>query len=244
MKKVLAILITLFMGTTCVVLCACKEPSKENKDGAFYVMVYDGQGNEYRLESQGVQVVDAEYDYKVADVLEFTMQEFDAVTDAPLNLQAERDITLTRYKIKLDEPGKYEVKQYYPNYKGRGSILLRINVTVKEKPDTRPIPTVILEPGENCLEYVQNERYVYRYDGDTHLPIIKAYYEEEELFLSGGADTWSFLVDLEVIESEGSNNFQDIGVYKVKVYIHDTRWLSHSGDFQEVEIPITIEIVK
>ena len=44
MKKVLAILITLFMGTTCVVLCACKEPSKENKDGAFYVMVYDGQG--------------------------------------------------------------------------------------------------------------------------------------------------------------------------------------------------------
>ena len=76
--------------------------------------------------------------------------------------------------IVRSKPGVYDLKQSYKEY-GEYSIKL----TVKEN---RKKLDVVFEPGEDCIDFIENKIYVYKDDDKEHYPALRYICEGEEVF--------------------------------------------------------------
>ena len=108
-----------------------------------------------------------------------------------------------------------------------GSTFFCLTVTVKEG---RPVPEIEILPYDKCIEYELNKRYVYKYDGEFHLPKKYNAYDPEfedrdhpELrFLIMTSDVIGSAVNGTVVKGvENCEKFVDVGIYKFVLYVYN-----------------------
>ena len=152
--------------------CQSNEDEGKNSLNRIYLQVFDNQGNNFYLgKDNTTHEKDLEYEYK-SDELKFTTKAFYENGEECL---AQTFISFKQNTIHLDEPGVYNIQQIYKDTDDL-DIIFKLNITVKELPDTRPVPRIEILPDENCISYEMNKRYVYKYDGEWHMPkYCKAY---------------------------------------------------------------------
>ena len=222
--------------------CQSDENGRENSLQFIYLQVSDNQGNTFYLgKDNTTHEKDLEYEYK-SDELKFTTKAFYENGEECL---AQTFISFKQNTIHLDEPGVYNIQQIYKDTNDL-DIIFKLNITVKE---TRPVPRIEILPDENCISYEMNKRYVYKYDGEWHMPkYCKAYDPETPEIMIAMLEVRACAVDAEIIEgSENNSLFEDIGIYKFDLLV-DSPSSGIGGEWQHYApakiFDIIVEIIK
>lgn len=225
--------------------CQSNEDEGKNSLNRIYLQVFDNQGNNFYLgKDNTTHEKDLEYEYK-SDELKFTTKAFYENGEECL---AQTFISFKQNTIHLDEPGVYNIQQIYKDTNDL-DIIFKLNITVKEQPDTRPVPRIEILPDENCISYEMNKRYVYKYDGEWHMPkYCKAYDPETPEIMIAMLEVRACAVDAEIIEgSENNSLFEDIGIYKFDLLV-DSPSSGIGGEWQHYApakiFDIIVEIIK
>ena len=225
--------------------CQSNEDEGKNSLNRIYLQVFDNQGNNFYLgKDNTTHEKDLEYEYK-SDELKFTTKAFYENGEECL---AQTFISFKQNTIHLDEPGVYNIQQIYKDTDDL-DIIFKLNITVKELPDTRPVPRIEILPDENCVSYEMNKRYVYKYDGEWHMPkYCKAYDPETPEIMIAMLEVRACAVDAEIIEgSENNSLFEDIGIYKFDLLV-DSPSSGIGGEWQHYApakiFDIIVEIIK
>ena len=200
--------------------CQSDENGRENSLQFIYLQVSDNQGNTFYLgKDNTTHEKDLEYEYKLGD-LKFTAE---AYYESGEKCTQHTFISFRQNTIHLDEPGEYQIQQIYHDPDGGLDVIFKLNITVKEQPDPRPVPIIEILPDENCVSYEMNKRYVYKYDGEWHLPkYCKAYDPDHPELLIATLEVIFYATNAEIVEgSEANRNFTDVGVYKFDLYVYD-----------------------
>ena len=225
--------------------CQSNEDEEKNSLNRIYLQVFDNQGNNFYLgKDNTTHEKDLEYEYK-SDELKFTTKAFYENGEECL---AQTFISFKQNTIHLDEPGVYNIQQIYKDTNDL-DIIFKLNITVKELPDTRLVPRIEILPDENCISYEMNKRYVYKYDGEWHMPkYCKAYDPETPEIMIAMLEVRACAVDAEIIEgSENNSLFEDIGIYKFDLLV-DSPSSGIGGEWQHYApakiFDIIVEIIK
>ena len=192
--------------------CQSNEDEGKNSLNRIYLQVFDNQGNNFYLgKDNTTHEKDLEYEYK-SDELKFTTKAFYENGEECL---AQTFISFKQNTIHLDEPGVYNIQQIYKDTDDL-DIIFKLNITVKELPDTRPVPRIEILPDENCVSYEMNKRYVYKYNGERQRPkYFKAYDPDYPELLIAKLEVDAYARNVEIVEgAETNRNFTDVGIYK------------------------------
>ena len=203
----------------CFAGCQSSENGRENSLQFIYLRVSDNQGNIFYLgKDNTTHVKDLEYEYK-SDDLKFTAE---AYYENGEKCTQQTFISFRQITIHLDEPGVYQIQQIYQDPDGGLDVIFKLNITVKEKPDTRPVPVIEILPDENCVSYEMNKRYVYKYNGERQRPkYFKAYDPDHPELLIATLEVDRCAGNVENVEgAETNRNFTDVGVYKFDLYVN------------------------
>ena len=225
--------------------CQSNEDEGKNSLNRIYLQVFDNQGNNFYLgKDNTTHEKDLEYEYK-SDELKFTTKAFYENGEECL---AQTFISFKQNTIHLDEPGVYNIQQIYKDTNDL-DIIFKLNITVKEQPDTRPVPRIEILPDENCVSYEMNKRYVYKYNGERQRPkYFKAYDPDYPELLIAMLDVDGYAGNVGLVEGDNSNEFfVDVGIYKFDLYINAPNYGigGEGGHYEIVWIKgIIIEIVK
>ena len=225
--------------------CQSNEDEGKNSLNHIYLQVFDNQGNNFYLgKDNTTHEKDLEYEYK-SDELKFTTKAFYENGEECL---AQTFISFKQNTIHLDEPGVYNIQQIYKDTNDL-DIIFKLNITVKEQPDTRPVPRIEILPDENCVSYEMNKRYVYKYNGERQRPkYFKAYDPDYPELLIAMLDVDGYAGNVGLVEGDNSNEFfVDVGIYKFDLYINAPNYGigGEGGHYAIVWIKgIIIEIVK
>ena len=198
--------------------CQSNEDEGKNSLNRIYLQVFDNQGNNFYLgKDNTTHEKDLEYEYK-SDELKFTTKAFYENGEECL---AQTFISFKQNTIHLDEPGVYNIQQIYKDTNDL-DIIFKLNITVKEQPDTRPVPRIEILPDENCVSYEMNKRYVYKYNGERQRPkYFKAYDPDYPELLIAMLDVDGYAGNVGLVEGDNSNEFfVDVGIYKFDLYIN------------------------
>ena len=226
-------------------LAGCQSDKEEgNSLQRIYLKVSDNQGNTFYLgKGNTTHEKDLEYEYKKGD-LKFTTKAYYENGEECL---VQTFISFRQNTIRLDEPGVYNIQQIYPDTEGL-DVIFKLNITVKEKPDTRPVPIIEIIPDENCVSYEMNKRYVYKYDGEWHMPkYFKAYDPEIPEILIATLEVRAYAGNAEIVEgAETNRDFTDVGVYKFDLYVNAPDYvIGGEGHYAVARIDdIIIEIIE
>lgn len=229
----------------CFVGCQSDENGRENSLQFIYLQVSDNQGNVFYLgKDNTTHEKDLEYEYK-SDDLKFTAEAYYENGEKCLQQTL---ISFRQNTIRLDEPGQYQIQQIYQDSDGL-DVIFKLNITVKEEPDTRPVPIIEILPDENCISYEMNKRYVYKYNGERQRPkYFKAYDPEHPELLIATLSVDGYAGNVEIVEgAETNRNFTDVGVYKFDLYINAPSHNIGDGDsfYAKARIDdIIIEIIE
>ena len=250
-NSITKILICLFALVLALGVCGSFVGCQSNEDGGknslnrIYLQVFDNQGNNFYLgKDNTTHEKDLEYEYK-SDELKFTTKAFYENGEECL---AQTFISFKQNTIHLDEPGVYNIQQIYKDTNDL-DIIFKLNITVKEQPDTRPVPRIEILPDENCVSYEMNKRYVYKYNGERQRPkYFKAYDPDYPELLIAMLDVDGYAGNVGLVEGDNSNEFfVDVGIYKFDLYINAPNYGigGEGGHYAIVWIKgIIIEIVK
>lgn len=225
--------------------CQKKGPETTNSIQNIYLQVFDNQGNNFYLGKDNTTHEKAlEYEYK-NDELKFTAEAF---YENGEKCSEQTFISFRQNTIHLDEPGIYNIQQIYKDSDGL-DIIFKLNITVKEMPDTRPVPIIEILPGENCVSYEMNKRYVYMYNGERQMPkYFKAYDSDHPELLIAMLDVDGYAGNVELIEGDNTNEpFIGVGIYKFDLYINAPNYGigGESGHYALVWVKdIIVEIIE
>lgn len=123
--------------------------------------------------------------------------------------------------IPLDKAGTYNLSSVV--VLPTGSTFFCLTVTVKEGPDERPVPVIEILPDDKCIEYELNKRYVYKYDGEFHLPERFTVYDCTHMNEDGSVDrfpigsylTYKFAYEMKIVEGSTDNSAYRCGYIQV-----------------------------
>ena len=248
-KKVIVSILILALGLSifgCFAGCQSGENGIENSLQFIYLQVSDNQGNVFYLgKDNTTHEKDLEYEYK-SDDLKFTAEAFYENGEKCLQQTL---ISFRQNTIRLDEPGQYQIQQIYQDSDGGLDVIFKLNIMVKEEPDTRPVPIIEILPDENCISYEMNKRYVYKYNGERQRPkYFKAYDPEHPELLIATLSVDGYAGNVEIVEgAETNRNFTDVGIYKFDLYINAPNYNIGDGDsfYAKARIDdIIIEIIE
>ena len=225
--------------------CQSNEDEGKNSLNHIYLQVFDNQGNNFYLgKDNTTHEKDLEYEYK-SDELKFTTKAFYENGEECL---AQTFISFKQNTIHLDEPGVYNIQQIYKDTNDL-DIIFKLNITVKEQPDTRPVPRIEILPDENCVSYEMNKRYVYKYNGERQRPkYFKAYDPDYPELLIAKLEVDAYARNVEIVEgAETNRNFTDVGIYKFDLSVKAPSYGigGDGGHYAQTFIEdIIIEIIK
>lgn len=225
--------------------CQSNEDEGKNSLNRIYLQVFDNQGNNFYLgKDNTTHEKDLEYEYK-SDELKFTTKAFYENGEECL---AQTFISFKQNTIHLDEPGVYNIQQIYKDTNDL-DIIFKLNITVKEQPDTRPVPRIEILPDENCISYEMNKRYVYKYNGERQRPkYFKAYDPDYPELLIAKLEVDAYARNVEIVEgAETNRNFTDVGIYKFDLSVKAPSYGigGDGGHYAQTFIEdIIIEIIK
>ena len=220
--------------------CQSDENGRENSLQFIYLQVSDNQGNTFYLgKDNTTHEKDLEYEYKLGD-LKFTAE---AYYESGEKCTQHTFISFRQNTIHLDEPGEYQIQQIYHDPDGGLDVIFKLNITVKEQPDTRPVPIIEILPDENCVSYEMNKRYVYRYNGELQMPkYFKAYDPDHPELLIATLSVDTYARNVEIVEGEETNrNFTDVGIYKFDLYVNAPSHNIGGEDFRLYYAPARID---
>ena len=222
MKKIISKIMAVIGIMLCMIpMAACQDESPRELNGT-YIILYDGIGNEYGLYEGRENVF--EYEYKTGTYYNFSYTVFN---------RAGEEIELSQKLSSMwsDDSGKHRMTVYY------GSNIIPVCVIIKEKP--RLTPEVSFDP-MGTVDYIENERYVYEYDGEEHYPHIKLSYDGEELLLrNDGAFGWKNC------ETPNLSRGVEVGEYTMIYSVTDESF-RHYDDmhkYQNINMEITVAII-
>ena len=225
--------------------CQSNEDEGKNSLNRIYLQVFDNQGNNFYLgKDNTTHEKDLEYEYK-SDELKFTTKAFYENGEECL---AQTFISFKQNTIHLDEPGVYNIQQIYKDTDDL-DIIFKLNITVKELPDTRPVPRIEILPDENCVSYEMNKRYVYKYNGERQRhKYFKAYDPDYPELLIAKLEVDAYARNVEIVEgAETNRNFTDVGIYKFDLSVKAPSYGigGDGGHYAQTFIEdIIIEIIK
>lgn len=198
----------------CFAGCGKEENSGPRKD--IYLKVTDNQGNSFFIgKNHTMNEKDVEYDGKHGD-LNF----YEAYYETGERCAALPEISFDQRMLPMDKPKVYPLQQIYPFSEG-SDVIFKLNVTVKEIPDERPVPVVEVLPDEDCSSYEMNKKYVYKYDGEYHRPTYCKAYDPAHGDFIAKILIRSHAFNSEIIEGDENNQkFIDVDVYKFDLYIN------------------------
>ena len=101
----------------------------------------------------------------------------------------------------------------------------------------RVTPTLVIDPA-SAIEYTENERYVYKYDGNNHMPkALYCEYNGERIefdYCSTTKETdWSYI-----------SSVTEIGIYEVWYEIEEYKTKIDDVVFRPIRLLITIEVIE
>lgn len=245
LKKVIACIFAVGIAISvfcCFVGCE-KDEQEENSIQTVYLEVFDNQGNRFYLGKDNTMHDKwLEYEYK-NDYLQFTVQAYYESGD---KCYEQSSSSFAQTTIPLNKPGEYLAQHIFPS--PRGKIFFELHITVKEKPETRPVPIIEILPDEDCISYEMNKKYVYKYNGEWQRPkYFEAYDPEHNNALIGRFEVDYYAVDVEVVNGgDNSKIFIDEGIYKFDLLLTDSDFSigGESGVFAPARInDIIIEII-
>lgn len=220
--------------------CQSNEDEGKNSLNRIYLQVFDNQGNNFYLgKDNTTHEKDLEYEYKLGD-LKFTAE---AYYESGEKCTQHTFISFRQNTIHLDEPGEYQIQQIYHDPDGGLDVIFKLNITVKEQPDPRPVPIIEILPDENCIFYEMNKRYVYRYNGELQMPTyFKAYDPDHPERLIATLSVDGYAVNVEIVEGEETNrNFTDVGIYKFDLPVNAPNYGIGGEDFRLHYAPARID---
>ena len=226
--------------------CQSDENGRENSLQFIYLQVSDNQGNTFYLgKDNTTHEKDLEYEYKLGD-LKFTAE---AYYESGEKCTQHTFISFRQNTIHLDEPGEYQIQQIYHDPDGGLDVIFKLNITVKEQPDPRPVPIIEILPDENCVSYEMNKRYVYKYNGERQRPkYFKAYDPDYPELLIAKLEVDAYARNVEIVEgAETNRNFTDVGIYKFDLSVKAPSYGigGDGGHYAQTFIEdIIIEIIK
>ena len=225
MKKFISKVMTVIGIMLCMIpMAACqKETAPGIRD--MYVVMYDGIGNEYKMygtSSKNEYI--AEYEYNPNIVYRFSCATFYRDND-------EKFISRHLMTIQGDDVGEHIVSMINLSRE------YRLHVVIKDMP--RLTPEVRFDP-MGAVEYIENERYVYEYDGEEHYPHIKLSYNGEDLPLKN-----SGVLGWKNCETPYGSRGVEVGEYVMVYSVTDGSYQDDENKqkFEIVSMEITVEII-
>ena len=103
--------------------------------------------------------------------------------------------------------------------------------------DYRVTPTLVIDPA-GAIEYTENERYVYKYDGNSHMP--KALYCE----YNGERIDFDYCYIVKQSNWDYILSVTEIGVYEVLYQVEEYKTIIPGVEFKRISIHITIEVIE
>ena len=240
LKRLFSVALGFLMLFASVVLVACKESGKEeNAERKIYLLATNFFGTKYRIE-QG-ETLFLEYDRPAeAHYWWSTVRAYYCDTNEEYTEEKPTQ-TLDEGYVDVLTPGTYRFTQTYFEKKAWFQVVLVVN-------ENRPLPDFEFIPGYGCIDFVKNEKYVYKYDGKQHLPNVKLIYQGEVIH---EADGYANYFDVLMYDGEkfskcpaGIQYAQDVGLYQMtfmegRSYLPD----EYYDTFRKIEKTILVEIV-
>ena len=227
MKKFISKVMTVIGIMLCMIpMAACqKETAPGIRD--MYVVMYDGIGNEYKMYAKDTSRYHewvAEYEYNPNIVYRFSCATFYKDND-------EKILSQDMATIRGDDVGEHVLRT------ANLSREYRLRVVIKEKP--RLTPEVSFDP-MGAVDYTENERYVYEYDGEEHYPHIKLSYNGEDLPLKN-----SGVLGWKNCETPYGSRGVEVGEYVMVYSVTDGSYQDDENKqkFEIVSMEITVEII-
>lgn len=226
LKKFVIYFLGIVIGVSCsLCLIGCQDKTEDDKPRKdIYLEVRNNKGPTIYLGKENTsREKSMEFKYE-SDVLRFTTKAFyQSGEECLLHAEGKFDNQV----VKLNKPGTYELKQTYPFSNGY-EVVFKLYVTVKEKPDNRPVPEIEILPDDDCISYELNKKYVYKYDGEWHMPKYFNVYDcigvdfGVPKYIIAKLITFLYCVNVEIVEgAETNRHFVDVGIYKFEIYVND-----------------------
>ncbi|MDE6029264.1 MAG: hypothetical protein K2F90_02955 [Clostridiales bacterium] len=227
-----------------------KTPSVSKRARGKYAIFDDGAGNTYRVSCiLGNPARTVYYEYEQGKTYRFSYtiyysdnDEFTGEGGNWIEAPGEFNIA-SRLVVPAYIPGEYSI-MIYTKLSNGSQESANLNVVVKEKP--RLTPEVSFDP-KDAIDFIPNERYVYKYDGNRHYPSALLSYNGNNIELNRDC----------VITMSAENEIKDpvlalqsyatnVGVYTVYYSIGDNcmKNKSDKGVYSTVSTSVIVEIVE
>ena len=230
MKKILTNILSLIIFFCCFSFLGCKDNERE-----IYLEVKDEYGNTYTIKKQ--ESITLEYDTDTTRYIMIWAQAYYEDNGEPYDKKPRK--TFTETAVWQDRPGEYQLVQDYGGKK-------KFYATVKVN-EVRPLPTLRFIGGENCVSFIENEKYVYRYNGEANFPVLKMFYQYEELLFTLDKLDYMIYNGEEFVELENASIMaKEVGIYRFRYFVSPYSLFPFElrKTFRKIEGEIIIEIIE
>lgn len=238
LKRIIGAVLVLLFSCILFVGCGGEQGIDETRQYVIFTVSKDRPGKPteedmYKVDSDALKEVQYEYDPEVT-----------------------YSIRADVYYVENDEPtGAYKRGDYYVrngNDIGETTMYMEFCYNGKytdakftlEVIRTPVTPEVRFDPN-GAISYEENESYTYEYDGASHRPIIKLYYNDEEIELKGGD---SYVDDCVLEGGDGSFTISDyVGTYLLRYVVGNGDYVNeddNNGRFTLTDITIKVIIIE
>ena len=237
LRRMLSAMIVLLFSCILFVGCGGEQGIDETRQYVIFTVLKDRPGepteeDTYKVDSDALKEVQYEYDPEVT-----------------------YSIRADVYYVENDEPtGAYKRGDYYVRegddigettmymefcYNGKYTDA-KFTLEVIRTPVT---PEVRFDPN-GAISYEENESYTYEYDGEIQRPIIKLYYNDEEIELKEGYN----YIESSISEKDGTPKYsREIGTYLVTYKVGKGDYVNeddNNGRFTLTDITIKVIIIE
>ena len=237
LRRMLSAMIVLLFSCILFVGCGGEQGIDETRQYVIFTVLKDRPGepteeDTYKVDSDALKEVQYEYDPEVT-----------------------YSIRADVYYVENDEPtGAYKRGDYYVrngNDIGETTMYMEFCYNGKytdakftlEVIRTPVTPEVRFDPN-GAISYEENESYTYEYDGEIQRPIIKLYYNDEEIELKEGYN----YIESSISEKDGTPKYsREIGTYLVTYKVGKGDYVNeddNNGRFTLTDITIKVIIIE
>ena len=237
LKRIIGAVLVLLFSCILFVGCGGEQGIDETRQYVIFTVLKDRPGepteeDTYKVDSDAFKEVQYEYDPEVT-----------------------YSIRADVYYVENDEPtGAYKRGDYYVregNDIGETTMYMEFCYNGKytdakftlEVIRTPVTPEVRFDPN-GAISYEENESYTYEYDGEIQRPIIKLYYNDEEIELKEGYN----YIESSISEKDGTPKYsREIGTYLVTYKVGKGDYVNeddNNGRFTLTDITIKVIIIE
>ncbi len=118
----------------------------------------------------------------------------------------------------------------------------RFDIKIGEKPDNRVKPEVYFEPNGATIEGDGDDlRYVYKYDGEGHAPLMYLRYDDKEIEIKEDASIMYGQIRIEDEKTVYSGELPcNLGTYEVQYIVNYNDYVNDSDKDKYFNVSVTV----